>query len=192
VKQGLFVYLISGWYMVADIIYLFFRSRYGIKGRWRADLFSEMVNETDEALVMQVVRYYFPRWDKGEKVAGEDGSEESNDAESTDVGSKHSGGAEKGERLTCTRTAMAFYDYVRKVKTARASPYRAMWDKKLQIEAIRRDKEDLDKEERKRQIEEGEKENEAADIRTVFNADIMNGCWGGNYGADELPTTTAV
>ena len=63
-------------------------------------MFTDMVNITDEALVMQVVKYYFPRWDKGEEVLGEERSEDSNDLDSNDIGSKCSGGAEKGKRMT--------------------------------------------------------------------------------------------
>ena len=69
------------------------------EGSWITNKFTDVVNVTDEALVMQVVRYYFPRWDKGEVSVDEDESEES-----TEAGSKRSGGAEKGERLTCSRT----------------------------------------------------------------------------------------
>jgi hypothetical protein len=148
-------------------------------------MFTDMVNPTDEALVMQVVRFYFPRWDKGEEVVEEDGSEES-----SELSSKHSGGAEKGEKLTCSRTASAFYDYCRKVQTARESSFRAKWDEKLRGEAIKRHKEELEEEER---IEnESGKENKADEVSTTFDADMMNGCWGGIYEDDELPTATTV
>ena len=76
-------------------------------------MFTDVVNITDEALV---IKFYSPRWDKGEGVLDEEGNRDNND-----VGSKQSGGAEKGEKLTCSRTARTFYDYCRKVKAARVN-----------------------------------------------------------------------
>ena len=106
-------------------------------------MFTDMVNVSDEALVMQVVRYYFPRWDKGEVVV-----EEKEIEDSSEIGSRHSGGAEKGERLTCSRTSSAFYDYCRKVKAARESLFRTKWDEPLQGVALERHKEEMEDEEK--------------------------------------------
>jgi hypothetical protein len=149
-------------------------------------MFTDMVNVSDEALVMQVVKYYFPRWDKGEEVVEENGSEES-----SEIGSRHSGGAEKGERLTCSRTSSAFYDYCRKVKDARESPFRTKWDEKLQGVAIRRHKEEMEDEEIKKREDATSKESNAENGRRIFDADMVNGCWGGSYGVEELPTLAA-
>ena len=146
-------------------------------------MFTDMVNVTDEALVMQVVKFYFPRWDKGEDVLEEEGSQDSND-----VGSKQSCGAEKGERLTCSRTARTFYDYCRKVKAARDSDFTVLWDTKLQSEAIQKDREDMDEKERNRRDEDFGKENSAGNEAAVFDADLINGCFGGAYGVEELPS----
>jgi len=106
-------------------------------------MFTDMVNTTDEALVMQVAKYYFPRWDKGEEMVEDDGSEEGT------VGSKHSGGAEKGERLTCSRTARTFYDYCRKVNAARQSPFKDMWDARLQGEVIKQKQQAMEREDKR-------------------------------------------
>ena len=54
-------------------------------------MFTDMVNITDEALVMQVVKYYFPRWDKGEEVQEEERNEDSSDLDNNDIGSNRSG-----------------------------------------------------------------------------------------------------
>ena len=150
-------------------------------------MFTDMVNVTDEAFVMQVVRYYFPCWDKGEEVVEEDGSEES-----SKVGSNHSGGAEKGEILTCSRTASAFYDYCRKVKAARESSFRTKWDERLQGVAIKRHKEEMEDEEKRKHEDGTRKENNAENGRRVFDADIENGCWGSSYGVEELPRLVQV
>ena len=99
-------------------------------------MFTDMVNVTDEALVMQVVQNYSPRWDKGEEIGEEDRSDES-----SEIGSKRSSGQEKWEILTCAKTASSFYDYCRKVKAARESLFRTKWDEKLQGEAIKQHKE---------------------------------------------------
>lgn len=151
-----------------------------------------MVNITDEALVMQVAKFYFPRWDKGEEVLEGEGSEESNDADSTCIGSKHGGGAKKGETSTCSRTTRVFYDYCRKVITARESSFCAMWDERLKGEAIRQDKAEMDEEERRRQLEDGEKEINAGNVHKVFDADMMNGYWGGTYGMEDIQAATPV
>ena len=104
-------------------------------------MFTAMVNVSDEALVMQVVKYYFPCWDKGEEVVEENGSEES-----SEIGSRHSGGAEKGERFTCSRTLSVFYDFCRKVKAARESWFKTNWDERLHGEAIKWHKEETEDE----------------------------------------------
>ncbi len=90
-------------------------------------MFTDMVNVTDEALVMQVVQNYLPRWDKGEEIGDKDRSKES-----SEIGSKRSSGQEKGEILTCAKTASSFYEYCRKVKAVRESSFSAKWDEKLQ------------------------------------------------------------
>jgi hypothetical protein len=149
-------------------------------------MFTDMVNVTDEALVMQVVRNYFPRWDKGEEIGDEDKSEES-----SEIGSKRSSGQEKGEILTCAKTASSFYEYCRKVKAARESSFSAKWDEKLQREAIKEHREEMEDEE-KRKREDGSTENDAENKKRNFDSDIMNGCWGGSFGVDELQTSTPV
>ena len=35
-------------------------------------------------------------------------------------------------------------------------------------------------------------ENTADNVQRAFDSDIMNGCWGGSFGVDELPTPTQV
>jgi hypothetical protein len=87
-----------------NFISFFYNSKYGNINSWRRDMFSVAVNISDEALVLQVVKYYFPRWDSGEEIGEEDDSEESKRG-----GSKQSGGEAKGERVTCSRTAATFY-----------------------------------------------------------------------------------
>ncbi len=42
-------------------------------------MFTDMVNVTDEALVMPVVRNYFPRCDKVEEIGAEDKREQSSE-----------------------------------------------------------------------------------------------------------------
>ena len=148
-------------------------------------MFTDVVNITDEALVMQVVKFYFPRWDKGEDVLDEEGSGDSND-----VSSKQGGGAEKGEKLTCARTASTFYEYCGKVKAARASSFKEMWDTKLQGAAIKKDREDMDEEDRRLREEDVDKDIRAGSEAHVYDADLINGCFGGVYGVEEIPTTT--
>ena len=131
-------------------------------------MYSDMVNESDEALVMQVVKFYFPRWDKGEEMVEEEGSEEG-----TEAGSKHSGGAERGERLTCSRTTSSLYEYIRKFRAARNSPYKDKWDERLQVETIRDHREQQDDEETRQREENGSAEK----VGTAFDADVMNGTW---------------
>jgi hypothetical protein len=147
-------------------------------------MFTDLVNITDEALVMQIVKLYFPRWDKGEDLGDEDDSEETNE-----MGSKHSGGAAKGERLTCARTAKIFYVYCKKIKTVRESSFKTMWDERLKAEAIIQHQREMDEERRKK--EESRKEDIEEDISGEFEADIINGYWGGTYGVDALPSTAA-
>ena len=143
-------------------------------------MFTDMVNATDEALVMLVAKCYFPRWDKGEEMGKDDGSEEGT------VGSKHSGGAEKGERLTCSRTARTFYDYCRKVSAARQSPFKEMWDARLQGEVIKQLQDEMEHED-KREKEAGKITGKVGGDSN--DADMMNGCFGGCFGVDELQTT---
>ena len=78
-----------------------------------------MVNPTDEALIMQVVTCYFPRWDSGQEMDEED-----------------SAGAKKGEKNTGARTMKIYYNYMAKFKDARKSRFVGLWDKKLREEAI--------------------------------------------------------
>jgi hypothetical protein len=141
-------------------------------------MYSDMVSESDEALVMQVVKFYFPRWDKGEDVVEDEGSEEG-----TEAGSKHSGGAERGERLTCSRTTSSLYEYIRRFRAARNSPYSQKWDERLQAETIRDHREKQDDEETRQR-----EENDDA-VGTTFDADVMNGTWDGMFEEDVLPTT---
>ena len=149
-------------------------------------MFTDMVNVTDEALVMPVVRNYFPRCDKVEEIGAEDKREQS-----SEIGSKRSSGQEKGEILTCAKRASSFYDYCRKVKAARESLFRIKWDETLQGEAIKHHKEEMEDEE-KRKREDGSTENDAENKKRNFDSDIMNGCWGGSFGVDELQTSTPV
>jgi hypothetical protein len=149
--------------------------------------FTDLVNITVEALVMQIVKFYFPRWDKGEGLGEEEKSEDS-----SDIGSKRSGGAEKGERLTCTRTAIDFYDYCEKIKNARESSFKAKWDERLQGEVMERHKKEMDEKKRKRDGDGIGKENSAGNVRTALSVDFMNGCWGGTYGTEDLPHPTQV
>ena len=128
--------------------------------------------------------------DKDESEGSTENESKQNGSEgSTENGSKQNDGTEKGERFTCSRTAGAFYDYCRQVKVARESTYKARWNERLQGEAIKRHKEEMDEEERKREDDIG-KENDGDNVSGGFDADIMNGCWGGSFGADELPITT--
>ena len=145
-------------------------------------MFTDMVNMTDEALVLQVVRYYFPRWDKGEEIGDEDES-----GVSKDTSSKQSGGAAKGETLTCSKTAEKFYNYVNMVRETRGSTFKVMWDERLRGEAVKRHSEEMD-EERQRMEENIDQENEVNNVATAFYNDIMNGCWGGSFGVEELPS----
>ena len=71
-----------------------------------------MVNPTDEALIMQVVSYYFPRWDDG-------------------IDEEDLAGAKKGEKNTCARTMKLYYNYMKKFKETRSSEFAGRWDKKL-------------------------------------------------------------
>ena len=146
-------------------------------------LFTDVVNITDEALVM----FYFPRWDKGEGLGEEEKSEDS-----SDISSKRSGGAEKGERLTCSRTANDFYVYCGKIKDARESSFKAKWDERLQVEVIKRHKNDMDEERRKHDDDGIGKDNDVGNERKALSADFMNGCWGGTFGMEELPNATHV
>ena len=57
-----------------------------------------MVNVSDEALVMQVVKYYFPRWDKLEDMVEED------DGTGGGGVGKQVCGPKRGERNTGSRT----------------------------------------------------------------------------------------
>ena len=146
-------------------------------------MYTDMVNVTDEALVMQIVRLYFPRWDKGEDTGDEIDSEKTHESSS-----KRSGGAEKGQRLTCSRTARTFYDYCRKVNETRESTFKVMWDERLKCEAIKQHQAEMDEENRSR--EENGSDNIVDGTSSVFDADVMNGYWGGTFGVDELPPAT--
>ena len=148
-------------------------------------MFTDLVNISDEALVMQVVKFYFPRWDRGEEEVEDDESEEG-----STIGSKHSGGAEKGERLTCSRTASAFYGYCRKVKAARESSFKTKWNEKLQGEVIKQHKKVMEEERRKREERDdnAEKENDGGIGSEMLDADMVNGTeWGNCFGIEELP-----
>ena len=140
-------------------------------------MYSDMVSESDEALVMQVVKFYFPRWDKGEDMVEEEGSEDG-----TEASSKHSGGAKMGERLTCSRTTSSFYEYIRKFKATRNSPYKEKWDERLQAETIRDHREKQDDEETRQR-----EENDNAE-KVAFDGDVMNGTWDDVFGEDVLQT----
>jgi hypothetical protein len=141
-----------------------------------------MVNTTDEALVMQVVTCYFPRWALGEEVDDDD------ETHGGGVG-KRSGGAKKGEKNTGSRTIHIFAKYNKKFKEARNSKFSGKWDEKLQNEAI--NQHELETIEKEKNVEH-EKEDESPIVNGGFDVDMINGCFD-NYleddGVEETGTT---
>jgi hypothetical protein len=160
--------------------FYFLCSKYGLdKKIWRTKSFSKMVNPTDEALVMQVVNCYFPRWALGIETVDDDGE--------TIVGGtgKRSGGAVKGEKNTGSRTIEIFSEYVAKFKSARQSEFAELWDRKLQEQAINHHV--LEILEKEKVIEE-EREPETAVRQDNFDVDLIDGCFGGDMEEDEVAT----
>jgi hypothetical protein len=107
------------------------------------------VDATDEALVMQSVQHYFPRWkDEGAQAAlgvcveeegeREDGLDEDEDESSTSTGRQSSiaRGAKRGKVKTLCKTTVNFFSWHQKVLQARASPYCEEWDECMRIKAL--------------------------------------------------------
>ena len=138
------------------------------KKLWRTRCFSKMVNTTDEALVMQVVTCYFPRWALGKDVEDDD-----DETHGGGVG-KRSGGAQKGEKNTGSRTIHIFANYNKKFKEARNSKFSDEWDKKLQKEAI--NQHILETIEKDKDVEH-KNEDESPIVRSGFDVDMVNGCF---------------
>jgi hypothetical protein len=155
-------------------------SRYGLdKKLWGTRCFSKLVNITDEALVMQVVTNYFPRWTLGIETLDEEG-------ETIVVGAgKRIGGAVKGEKNTGSRTMEVYSNYAAKFKKTRNTEYTELWDKKLREAAI---KQNILEVMEKEAIAEGEREPGSAVEKDNFDVDLMNGCFDGDVEEDEVGT----
>jgi hypothetical protein len=149
------------------------------KKLWRTRNYSKMVNVTDEALVMQVVTYYFPRWTLGIETLEEDG-----ETVVSGVG-KRGGGAVKGERNTGAKTVQIFSEYVAKFKKTRQSKFAELWDKKLQDAALKQHVLELLEKEKEM---ERENESESAVEKNSFDVDLVEGCFDGVMEDDEMAT----
>jgi hypothetical protein len=107
---------------------------------WTKKKFSSAVNITDEALIMQVVKHYVPKWDKLVSAEGENssfaGGEEGGRSE--DGKNKRAGGAVKGDINTCVKQKACYYEYCIKVQQARSSKFSEKWDVRLKEEALKR------------------------------------------------------
>lgn len=109
-----------------------------------------MVDATDEALVLQIVQYYFPRWKEEVVMAGlglcmeeQDGEKDDNMIEEEDESSTSTGkpssvarGAKRGKVKTLCKTTKDFFSWHQKVLKARASPYCEKWDEWLRTKAL--------------------------------------------------------
>ena len=107
---------------------------------WTKKSFSSVVNITDEALVMQIVKHYVPKWCKAgaEEMSSEGSSVAGDSGGKSEDGRQKRGGAVKGDTMTCVKQKACFYEYCIKVKQARSSPNSAKWDLRLKEEAIKR------------------------------------------------------
>ena len=160
-------------------------SKYGLdKKHWRKGCYSSMVNISDEALVMQVVMYYFPRW-KNQQIVEED------DGECSEIrGGKRICGPKRGERNTGSTTVKTFYEYLKKFKNTRDSEYKGVWDKKLQDVANAQHRLELCEKERLLGDEMGDESTD--NINTNFDLDFCDGCFDGDIGNDDGQETQTV
>ena len=145
-----------------------------------------MVNVTDEALVMQVVTCYFPRWSLGIEDMEED------DGSTIGGGVGKRGGAVKGEKNTGTRTIHIYNNYVGRAKETRASRFADLWDKKLKEEA---DAQHVLESMEKERIVGQDQENDTPVMKTGFDMDLHDGRFGGETEEDgdaTVVTATAV
>lgn len=119
---------------------------------WKDRAMTAMTTASDEALVLQVVKHYFPRWEKEAALRGQDngrGSEDVDEGSSNYDASTirdsrgNRKGAQKGERNTCVRTKAVFYGYYAKVKQCRVSLHKDAWDQATRQVAIERYKKEL-------------------------------------------------
>ena len=142
-----------------------------------------MVNVTDEALVMQVVTFYFPRWAAGKEM-GEDDGETLGGGEGKQIG-----GPQKGETNTATRTIQTFARYCGTFKEARNSRFAAAWDMKLKEEAIKQNALEEIEKERKLVKDTGDG---SPIMSKGFDMDIIDGCFDEEMVDDEQVETVTL
>ena len=103
--------------------------RYRDLTNWASKQFNKTVHLTDEAFVLQISKFHFPRWEEEASTSAECQNEnESLLGETT----KQRGGAKKGFKQTAARTYEEYNDLAQKVAAARASKTSAAWYQKLQ------------------------------------------------------------
>ena len=142
------------------------------------------MNVTDEALVMQVVLCYFPRWNSEYGLV-----QRNSDKVGGGVG-RQIGGAKKGRRQTGCRTMDFYEEYCAKFQKVKTSRLGELWDTRLQEEAINQ---------HQREMEENIKSDDREQGCTMpihstgFAMDICNGCFDGEIEeSDETIEGTAV
>jgi hypothetical protein len=104
-----------------------------------------LVDASDEALVLQIVQHFFPRWNDelNNAALGVTGLEDEQVDAWEDDGSTSTGrpsllarGAQRGQVKTLSKTRADFMSWHSKVLLARASPYCEEWDEWLRTRAL--------------------------------------------------------